>query len=377
MEAVDGSRREILLVSLGLLVSLLLSLGLAEAGLRVAHRLYQWRVRQALPPVSDRALIPSTDPELIFEWNPGWSSKTFTVNSFGMPNDEVTLEKPPGVFRIAFLGDSISANFDLRPRPEIYLNVLARMLNHERRDGWRFEALNFGVNGYGILQELRLLRSRALRFHPDLVVIQHCLNDPYPSDTPYAQLAPIGPSRLWNFLFHRLQPDHFWGWYYVERNYDHFGLENLQRGMAGLGEVQRQVPVVAVLFPYLYAPAYDSWGYQRYHEPYRLGAARSGIAFLDLYTVFRQHGFVGSRPYPVDPLHPESEAHAVAAAELERALDGVGLLPKRDPPPEFGEPQDLRDGGSRRADRMLATPRLNLGPLCQPSGSTRYQSAHY
>jgi lysophospholipase L1-like esterase len=335
-EAKEGSRREVLLAGVSLLVSLLLSLALAEVALRVGHSVYKWHVLHALPPVDARALIPSKDPELIYEWNPGWRSETFAVNSFGMPNDETTLEKPPGVFRIAFVGDSISANFERRPRPEIYLNVLAGNLNQEKRPGWRFEALNFGVTGYGILQELRMLRARVLRFHPDLVVIQQCLNDPYPSDTPYAQLAPIGSSRLWNFVFHRLEPDRFWAWFFVERYYDQGGLENLGRGTAGLAEVRQGVPVFAVLFPYLYAPAYDRWAYQRYHALYREGAERAGIAFLDLYPIFRQRGVVGNRPYPIDPIHPEREGHALAAAEIERRLDELGLLPARQDPGSEG-----------------------------------------
>jgi lysophospholipase L1-like esterase len=324
-------RRAIVVAAVSLLV-LLLSLGFAEATLRAAHYVYKWRVLHALPPVGVRALIPSSDPELIYEWNPGWRNETFTVNSFGMPNDEIRLEKPPGVFRIAFVGDSISANFELRPRPEIYLNVLARTLNQEKRPDWHFEALNFGVTGYGILQELRVLQTLALRFHPNLVVIQQCLNDPYPSDTPYAQMAPIGRFRLWNFVFHRLRPDRFWGWYYVDRYYDPVGLENLARGSAGLAEVEQGVPLVAVLFPYLYRPAYDNWAYQRYHELYREGAERVGIPFLDLYTAFRQRGLIHDRGYPIDPIHPDSEGHALAAAEIERRLDDLGLLPARAKP---------------------------------------------
>jgi GDSL-like lipase/acylhydrolase family protein len=330
--ATGSRRKERLLTGVSLVLALLLSLGLAEVGLRIYYHVILWRAVRALPPVGARAVVPSTDPELIFEWKPGWSSEGFTVNSFGMPNDEITLEKPPGVFRIAFVGDSLSANFGFRPRPEIYLNVLERTLNQEKRGDWRFEALNFGVNGYGILQELQMLRSRALRFQPDLVVVQQCLNDPYPTDTAYAKLAPDAPSRLWNIVFRRVEPDRWWGWNLVERNYDRAGLENLRRGTAGLGEeVKRGVRVVAVLFPYLYAPAYDSWGYQRYHEPYREGAAQAGVPFLDLYTVFRERGFIGDAPVdPVDLLHPGREAHALAAAEIEVKLDGLGLLPARD-----------------------------------------------
>src|SRR5258706_6219135 len=45
--------------------------------------------------------------------------------------------------------------------------------------GRRVEMLNFGVNGYGTAQELALLESVALRYQPDLVLLQFSAgNDP-------------------------------------------------------------------------------------------------------------------------------------------------------------------------------------------------------
>jgi len=312
-----------------LLISSLLSLGVLEGSLRVYHRVKLWRERQALPPLASRAMIPSADPELLFEWNPGWSKDGFSVNSLGMPDREVALEKPDGVFRIAFVGDSISANFGHRPRPEIYLNVLGRTLDHEARGGIRFEVLNFGVNAYSLLQSVRMLETRALRFAPDLVIAQLCLNDPYPSSTPYADLTPEGPSRLWNFLFRRLAPLHFWAWSYVGNGYDDAGIENVKRGIARLAEIARRgPPVLAVLFPYLYAPAYDEWGFERFHDVYREAAREAGLPLLDLYQPFRRAGAIEVRGVNADAIHPGREMHELAAAEILAELDQLGMLPK-------------------------------------------------
>lgn len=309
-------------------ISFLLSLGALEGSLRAYHWVKLRREQLALPPVTSRAMIPSPDPELIFEWNPGWSKDGFSVNSLGMADREVGLEKPGGVFRIAFLGDSISANFGPLPRPEIYLNVLGRRLEQEARQSTRFEVLNFGVNAYSLLQSVRMLETRVLRFAPDLVVVQLCLNDPYPSNTPYASITPTGPSRLWNFLFLRLEPDRFWAWAWVGSSYDDAGIENVRRAFSRLAELARRgPPILAVLFPYLHAPAYDEWGFERFHDVYREAALEAGIPLLDLYQPFRRAGAIAIRGANADAIHPGPEAHELAAIEIEMKLGELNLLP--------------------------------------------------
>jgi lysophospholipase L1-like esterase len=310
------------------LLSTSLALLLAEGALRVYHALKDAREIRALPPVPERALVPSADPERLYEWNPGWSRAGFSINSLGLADDETSLEKPAGVFRIAFVGDSITANFQLLPRPEIYANELERLLNADPARGRSFESLNFGVNGYAILQNVQVLRTRVRAFEPDLVVFQLCLNDPHSGATAYGGDAPIGRSRLWNFVFRRLDPVRYWGWFFVDRHYDASGVENVRKGMLAIGEeARRGPPVLAVLFPYLYAPAYERWGYARYHEPYREAAREAGVPLLDLYEAFREAGFVGLRPYPADPIHPDREAHALAARRIAERLDEIGWLP--------------------------------------------------
>ena len=83
-----------------------------EVALRAYHGVKDRRFRLDQPPLAERALIPSEDPELLFEWNPGFRNQRFSVNSHGMADEELEIEESPGVFRIAIVGDSVTAGFE-------------------------------------------------------------------------------------------------------------------------------------------------------------------------------------------------------------------------------------------------------------------------
>jgi lysophospholipase L1-like esterase len=322
-----GQLRYLLLASATIAGSSLAVLAAFEGSLRVYDRLKELRVRTALPAPGQRCLIPSADPQLGFELNPGWSDGSFSVNSLGMADAETSVDKPDGVRRIVFVGDSISCNFGQRPRAEIYLEILERMLNERAVDGVRFECLNFGVNGYGILQALHMARTRVPRFRPDLLVAQLGLNDPYPSDTLYERSAPDPLPRSWQFFWRRLHPARFWAYTYVGRNYDKQGFENVRRGAQGLSRIRADLglPVLLVLFPYLHRPAYESWGFNRYEGAFHDAARESGLPLLDLRPHFSNAGLIDDR-WPKDPVHPDARGHLTAAEALLDELAGRGPL---------------------------------------------------
>ncbi len=92
-----------------------------------------------------------------------------TINSLGMRDRERTVAKPPGTYRIAVVGDSLTeaeqVAFD-----KTYCSVLEKMLNAEG-GGRKFEVLNFGVSAYSLGQEYLRLKDFALRFQPDLTIV--------------------------------------------------------------------------------------------------------------------------------------------------------------------------------------------------------------
>ena len=93
------------------------------------------------------------------------------VNREGMRDREHAIHKPPGTFRIAVLGDSMSEALQV-PMERNFSSVLERRLQGcPALGGRRPEALNFGVSGYGTAQEFILLRERVWKFEPDLILL--------------------------------------------------------------------------------------------------------------------------------------------------------------------------------------------------------------
>ncbi len=79
--------------------------------------------------------------------------------------------KPPGVIRVAVLGDSYVEAIQV-PEDKTFTAVIGRELgNCPRLKGKRVEAMNFGVDGYGTAQELITLRRKVWQYSPDIVVL--------------------------------------------------------------------------------------------------------------------------------------------------------------------------------------------------------------
>ena len=96
------------------------------------------------------------------------------TNRWGWRDRDRSLEKPPGEFRIAVLGDS--AVEDVQVKPEETLNI--QMEKQLRQKGYKnVEVLGFGVEGIGTTQELIMYQERVRQFHPDLVIVMFSWND--------------------------------------------------------------------------------------------------------------------------------------------------------------------------------------------------------
>lgn len=93
------------------------------------------------------------------------------INSFGMVDFERNLQKPAGTFRIAVMGDSLTEGQQVA-QDKTYCAVLEKLLNGDKGGKFKkYEVLNFGVSGYNLGQEYLRMKTLALRFHPDLVII--------------------------------------------------------------------------------------------------------------------------------------------------------------------------------------------------------------
>jgi hypothetical protein len=90
-------------------------------------------------------------------------SNAFKVNSFGVRDDENSLDKP----KLVFLGDSFTMGWGVDEN-QTYADLTGRKLG--------VKTLNAGISSYGTYREM-LLFSKIKRDSVDLVVLQYCDND--------------------------------------------------------------------------------------------------------------------------------------------------------------------------------------------------------
>ena len=130
-----------LLASAGLsLATVLAVLALLEAGFRLAG------VGVGTVQINRETVRRSANPRLLFELRPGGVARAeveYRVNALGLRGPETAVDKPPGVRRVAVLGDSIAFGYWVAER-----DGFARQLEGLLRErGERVEVLDFGGAG--------------------------------------------------------------------------------------------------------------------------------------------------------------------------------------------------------------------------------------
>src|SRR5262245_49257482 len=151
----------ILLAALGLLLPILI----LELGLR--------------PFVEPKTTLYLPDPELLWRLRPGvdaeWGHVRVEINAKGLRGPEVAWEKPDGVFRVLYLGDSVTFGYGIERVEDTYPYLVGAEL--ERRLGRPVETVNSGVGGWSPWQQYEYLRREGLRYQPDLILVGFVLND--------------------------------------------------------------------------------------------------------------------------------------------------------------------------------------------------------
>lgn len=323
---------------------------LAEAALRIADP-----PPRPLPSLELPSYRLSDDPILRYEYRRSIRAsdepinrghRGLETNSHGFRDDEHPLAKPPGVYRIAVLGDSIAAGINNPKREALFSERLEARLNAGSAAG-RYEVLNLGVGGYHTLQEAELLRTRGLAFDPDLVLLAFCINDFNPASDGgvYERLREADPgydparrartalgrwlerSRLLFFAYHRaralLRPEPSQA-DYAQRFLG--GRSTVEAGFELLARVEREhdLRVIVAVVPGFHGP-FAEYAHREIHERVRAIAARHPeLELIDLLDDFRRLDPDG-RSFSNDGIHPHPAGHAALAAILHQKLRERGI----------------------------------------------------
>lgn len=119
------------------------------------------------------------------EWYREEGEAYIRISNDGLRDREHSKVKPANTLRVAVLGDSYAAAFQV-PMEATFWSVMEQELEGcEALSGQQIEVINLGVDGYGTAQELTTLRNRAWDYDPDLVLLAFTTGNDI-SDNSYA-----------------------------------------------------------------------------------------------------------------------------------------------------------------------------------------------
>jgi lysophospholipase L1-like esterase len=333
------------------------SLALSAASVALALLVLEIAFRVARVPVGtvqiNRATVRrSDDPRLRFELRPGGVARAeveYRVNELGLRGPETTIEKPPGVRRIAVLGDSIAFGYWVSDGQGFARQLETLLTDRPSADG-RVEVLNFGVPGYNLEQEIEALREKALAFSPDLVVVLFCLNDLeglFSYELGLVQERSergrtiggrvrewlVARSRLFSWVEYRLTElearRHFVkaknpleGRLYAEAVSQQKTALQGQLAVLRALVASRGIPALVVVVPVL-GERFERYPHRELHRAVVEAAEAESLGALDLLDCFSAYAF---RDLRIDVVHPSPLGHRVAAHAVRDALCSRGWL---------------------------------------------------
>jgi len=304
---------------------------------------------------------PSTSIPFVYDGNPrGYFEEgnvvRHTTNSQGFRGRDFTREKRSRLFRIAFLGDSLTFGEGVRDA-DTYPEQTAVFLDSSNPSlPWSFESYNFGVGGYNTGQELVLLKEVASSFRPDMAVVGYSLNDAEPQLFTFdpatrkvlrwqredlltegagaGDLRPPG-SILYSLRIPRVLWKAWARWNTSQETTAHYRSlyepphPGWDAAMKALGEMKRYcdgegLRFLVVIFPVLFRLD-ETYPFRAAHAAVTEFLDDAGIDHIDLLEILRDREDTSLWVHPTDQ-HPNEKVHRIAALELAARI-GTMLSP--------------------------------------------------
>jgi hypothetical protein len=122
-----------------------------------------------------REMSTPADPVIERELIPNWSGEVdgarLTINHLGMRDrPDRTLQKPPGVRRLAVMGSSMVMGWGVRDDEHFPLLLEDRLNARRGTNDPPYEVLNFGTGLSSAIQRRALLERKAFAFEPDVLL---------------------------------------------------------------------------------------------------------------------------------------------------------------------------------------------------------------
>ncbi|HYC56555.1 MAG TPA: GDSL-type esterase/lipase family protein [Candidatus Binatia bacterium] len=284
---------------------------------------------QGLPTVQGIYGLAAPNQRVVYQ------AALWATNSRGIRGPELELPKPDGTFRIAVLGDSISAGHGV-PVASAYPTLLEAALNGigEKR---RYEVVNASLPGNSLRQSVEHRLPIALEYAPDLFIYGFTINDlEGPSYRPLLRIdAQPSGSLLFDSLLDGWKKfrDVTWprGDSYVRELDDNFfhnpgAWGDFTDALQTLRRTADERGACLVMFVHTQLMTLNSWHqYQRHYAAAARAAAEMSIPVVESFEYFRGLSYL-KYWRNIHDAHPNEEGHQIMAEAL---LQGLRTLPVR------------------------------------------------
>jgi hypothetical protein len=302
------------------LASLVVGLGLAEAGARI--------VGAGAPHASGYAPVNTR--------RRGMSP----TNARGYRDNEHPTAKPPGVRRMLSLGDSFAWGAGVEFE-DAYPQRLERGLSRRRREPWR--VVNLALPGMNTVDEASQLTEEGFAYQPDIVLVGYVLNDSEDAEAAEARRArdwaeereqKRDPRLLDRSALYRAVAGRLFATAENRRRVAGYlsmytptapGWAAGQKALKLMGGLcrERGVPLVVVIFPLFGQPLDDSYPFLPIHTRVSEAASAAGAKVIDLWPIYRGLRWDLLVVDGAEDEHPNEIAHRIAADAILKALDDV------------------------------------------------------
>jgi len=316
-------------------ISVFIILAGAEIIMRFAWKMSGWVQR----PIYQK----STNPYLRYELLPGIKFDNLSINSDGFRGPEYSIPKPANTFRIIMLGDSETFSYML-PQGDTLASQLENLLN-QKSSSLHYEVFNFGVEGYGTLQELEQLKAKGLKYNADLIILNYVLNDPEPGEYYFNKAFLMRHSALVRYFSYRIKKalirrerkklgikteiDNYY--YYHQPKY----FIPTKKAILEMADIARRQSrkLVVVIFPassIMVKDFKENYPYQALHTLIK-SIDSDNIIFIDLIEEFNRLGLTPQEVainYIYDESHKNASALRVSAQYIYDLLKPNQLIPE-------------------------------------------------
>ncbi|HXU29791.1 MAG TPA: SGNH/GDSL hydrolase family protein [Thermoanaerobaculia bacterium] len=254
-------------------------------------------------------------------------------NRLGFRDVDHEVAKPPGVYRIVVIGDSIAAGLKVDRFEDTFPAILGQRL---KAQGVKAEVISLAVSGYNTQQEVETLAEKGLRYKPDLVLLSYSLSsrehidgDIYKTLLEEEQQhggvssARTNPylvnSALYRFFRYRVFPPHrgpadpkrveqFLADVSTDRVAEYFGV---------LDELAQKngFQVLVAVFP-RFTKNFHAYPLGDQHAYAKNLATQHKFHYLDLIDPFQACRDASPEPIEVDNFHPNAHGHRCAAEAM-------------------------------------------------------------